>query len=238
MNRRILIADPSAGFCDALVNALDSSVRVSTCTDGATALSLLKDFRPNVLVIDLMLPELDGLAVLKQAVTMEPRPACLVLLSYCSRFIEQALRDLEVDYVSLKPCNSDTIANRVFDLLTTPSETVHPLPTVSELLISLDIPAGSRGFHLLRCAVDQFRTNPEQSITKQLYPYVARQCGGTPFSVEQIMRRVIHHAWEGNHSQSWIHCFGFCRDLGIPRPSNAKFIATVAAYSRPEAVME
>ena len=234
MNRRVLIADPAAGFCDALTKLLDSSVQISTCTDGATALSLLEHFQPNVLVIDLLLPEVDGLAVLKQAVTMKPRPACLVTLRHCSRFIEQALRNLEVDYVAIKPCSPAAIANRIYDLLTTPLESVHPLPSASELLIALNIPAGSRGYHLLLCAVDQFRANPEQCITKHLYPKVAQLCGSTPSSVEQIMRRVIRHAWEGTTSQTWIHCFGFCQDVGTPRPSNAKFISTIAAFSRPD----
>ena len=108
---RVLVADSSLGLCQSLCQILEPSLQVCYTTSGAAALELADSFQPDVLVIDPLLPELDGLSVLKALAATVLRPAVLVLLQFSSPFVEQMLRELDVELVIMKPCNLQAVAH-------------------------------------------------------------------------------------------------------------------------------
>ena len=202
----LLIADSSEEFCNSLIDALQGNYRIQTCRTGKEALEILRTSTPDLLIMDLMLPELDGLIATSTK--------------------------LGVEYLMVKPCDIRAIAKRVRDLscqkprprLSAPDPKTH----VSNLLISLGVSTKLRGYAYLREAVLLMIQKPMQSITKELYPGVAKQFSSTPTQVERSIRNAIQHAWERRNEEQWLQVFQPDKAGKIARPSNAAFISRLA----------
>ena len=112
---KLLIADDGDEFRQALAETLSKSYIVRTCRSGNQALDLLRSFRPDILVADLILSELDGLTMLQLATDGGIRPKILVTSSHFSPYVQTALERLQVDYIMRKPCSVQAVACRVAD---------------------------------------------------------------------------------------------------------------------------
>lgn len=175
---KLLIADGNEEFRRALAAELQGAYHVRCCGDGKEALSLLRSFVPDVLVLDLMLPELDGISLLQSAASAGLCPMVLVTSRFYNDYILGALGELSVGYMMRKPCDIPATAARIGDLsrhirapLVTPPD---PQTQVTNLLLSLNIPSKLRGYAYLREAIPRMMKDPDQPITKVLYPAVAR----------------------------------------------------------------
>lgn len=230
--RKILIADPSPGFCQVLSDLLGSSFQLLSCQDGAAALELLDRFHPDVLVVDLTLPGLDGLTLLRSAMAMVPRPSCLATTRFLSHYIETAIGELGVDYVMMKPCDMQALADRILDLTSQDA----PPPTcdtsIANTLIGLDVSSNRQGFPCLEAAIALYIQTPGISMTKELYPQVARDLDRSASSVERSIRSCVHNAWDHRNEKVWRLYFRADRNGNVPRPTNARFIANVAEHLR------
>lgn len=229
---KILIADPSPGFCQALSDLLGSSFQLVSCQDGTAALELLDRFRPDVLVVDLTLPGLDGLSLLRSATALASRPACLATTRFLSHYIEASINELGVDYVMMKPCDMQALADRILDLTAQNA----PPPThdsnIANTLIGLDVAASRQGFPCLESAIELYIQTPGISMTKELYPQVGKALDRSPSSVERSIRSCIHSAWDNRDEKVWRLYFRADRNGNVPRPTNARFIANVAEHLR------
>lgn len=228
----LLIADCSDDFRKSLESALQGNYRVHTCRSGREALELLKTITPDILVMDLMLPELDGISLLQALNNSGIRPTVLATTRLVNDYVVSTTTKLGVDYLMVKPCSVQAIVNRVRDLskqkprpmLSAPDPKTH----ISNLLVSLGIPTKLRGYAYLREAVLLMSENPMQSITKELYPSVARQFNCTPSQVERSIRNAIQQSWEKRSDEVWTTVFQPDGSGTIPRPSNAAFISRLA----------
>lgn len=229
---KLLIADGNEEFRLALADALQGAYRVRCCCDGKQALELLRSYRPDVFVLDLMLPELDGISLLQMAVKEHICPMVLATTRFQSDYILESIDRLGVGYLMLKPCDIRATAARVGDLsrkLNPPSVTQpDPRAFVSSLLLSLGIPTKLRGYAYLREAVLLMVKDPGQSITKELYPAVGGLCGSNAIHVERSIRSAIASAWSRRDDRVWQMYFQACPDGSIPRPTNAAFISRLA----------
>lgn len=233
--RKLLIADGSAAFCGALTDMLGGAYETRICCDGIQTRALLEEFRPDVLVLDLTLPGLDGIAVLRELAGRSQRPAILVTTRLLSPYIQHAVEALDVDYLVVKPCDIRALADRIHDLAQeplAPQILTSPELSASNMLLDLDISIKRRGFRCLETAVVLFSQNPGQSMTKELYPAVARQCGGNGEAVERAIRGAVHAAWERRDEAAWRRYFRPCRGGMVPRPTNTAFIAALAECLR------
>jgi two-component system response regulator (stage 0 sporulation protein A) len=187
-----------------------------------------------VLVVDLTLPGLDGISVLKAAAACPKRPVMLALTRFCSPYIENALGTLGVDYLMYKPCNMTALVERIFDLSCcgTAEPVIHPKTAVGNMLMALGIPVNRKGYGYLETAIELYEQTPGLSMTKELYPIVAKQCGGNRTSVERAMRGLIHEAWEQRDERVWRLYFRTSQVGIVPRPTNLTFISTLAAVLR------
>lgn len=233
--RKLLIADVSAVFTGALADMLGGTYDIRASHDGVRTMELLEDFHPDVLVLDLMLPGLDGISLLKELCAQPHRPAILIITRFLSPYIQDALETLKVDYVMMKPCNLRALRDRIYDLTQEEDlETLAPLEpglAVSNMLLALGVSTKSGGFRGLESAVVQYARNPGQSVTKELYPEVARECGGNGSSVERSIRAAIQAAWNRRDESVWRRYFQPCGGM-VPRPTNTEFIATLAENLR------
>lgn len=232
--RKVLIAEHSLEYCGGLAQILGDRFQVSTCQDGITALTQLEMFRPHVLVLDLSLPELDGLSVLRRAVTHSPRPKCLVTSTYISDYVQNAVDTLGVDLVILKPCDAHALADRIGELAGVEEISPLPLPSmsISNILLDLNILTTRNGFRYLEEAIWMYHQNPGISMTKELYPAIGRRHHCSANSVERAIRGSIHEAWNIREDRVWITYFSSGRNGTVLRPSNSVFIATLSEHLR------
>ena len=145
---------------------------------------------------------------------------------------EGSLGELSVGYMMRKPCDIPATAARIGDLsrhirapLVTPPD---PQTQVTNLLLSLNIPSKLRGYAYLREAIPRMMKDPDQPITKVLYPAVGAVFGCKGTHVERSIRSAIDTAWKQRDDRVWQRYFRVGSDGVIPRPSNAAFISRLA----------
>ena len=231
--RKLLLVDTSVSLCQALAEMLGNAYELRICNNGLQALGELESFRPDVLVVDLFLPGVDGISVLKAAANAKHRPALLVTTRFCGAFIESAVGEIGVDYVMLKPFDLRTLVERIHDLSQCEYSTgAGLLPSVasplSNILLSLSVPAGRKGFGYLEQLVELYRQDPSRSLTKELYPEVGLANKTNGAGVERAVRGVIQTAWDQRNEALWRMYFTPSRSGMMPRPTNLAFIATLA----------
>lgn len=229
---KLLIADGSDEFREALAQVLGKSCAVRTCRSGKQALELLRGFQPDILVMDLMLAELDGLTLLQMAIQEGIRPRVLVTAAYFSPYVRTILNRLEADYCMQKPCSMQAIACRISDFVT---EAMPAVPEqaqtddlVAAMLLQLGFSAHLDGFRYLCKAIPLFSADPSQAITKELYVAVGTLFNKDARQVERSIRSAIESAWKRRSDAQWAQHFTPAPGGGVPRLSNGKFIANLA----------
>ena len=235
-DKKILIAETSLEFSEQLCDILDESYRLSVCCSGLAVKKKLEDFRPDVLVMDLALPGMDGISLLKQICTMPLRPRILLTTCFMSSYVEMTIASLGVDMVMLKPCRVEVLAERIEDMLVEegPQQMMRlqPRATVSSMLMELNIPSKRRGFTYLEKSIRQYLKQPGQALTKSIYPDVAQAHFTQPEAVERAIRQVVHESWAKRNDKVWRMYFSPGREGIIPRPTNAEFISRLAERYR------
>ena len=222
--RKLLIADCNEDYRTVLSSALQAHYQVLCCRSGTEALALLYQERPDILVLDLMLPELDGITLLERISDNGLRPMVLAATPIFSEYVNACAQRLGIEYLVRKPCDIEAIAARVRDLsrrLKAPEPRTDPVSYVTNLLLSLSISTKHDGFAYLREAILLMAQDPSQSVTKVLYPEVARICGCTKDSVERSIRTALDRAWAKGDKAVWLKYFPGAEQ----RPSNAVFIS-------------
>lgn len=229
---KLLIADGTEEFRLALQAALPGSYEILSCTGGKEALALLQTDAPDIMVLDLMLPELDGISLLQAAAAYGRMPIVLATTRFVNDYVLESLDQLNVAYLMVKPCDVQATVSRILDL----SQRVHPRADglrepqsqAADLLLRLNIPTKLKGFSYLREAIPLMVTDPSQSITKELYPEVARICGSRATHVERSIRSAIESAWSIRNAVIWEQYFPSGSGGSPRRPTNAAFITRLA----------
>lgn len=225
--RKLLIADCNEEYRSALAAALESQYHVLCCRSGTEALALLQQEHPDIFVLDLMLPELDGLTLLERITANGICPMVLAATPILSEYVFSCAQRLGIEYLIRKPCDPEAIASRVRDLsrrLKSPEPQIDPVSYISSLLLSLNVSTKHDGFAYLREAVLLMAKNPGQSVTKVLYPEVAHICGCNKDNVERSIRTALDSAWKKRDNETWRKYFPNAHH----RPSNAVFISRLA----------
>lgn len=230
--RKLLIAEGSEELRTALVDLFSSSCQVKTCADGNQAREELRRFAPDVVVLDLMLPGYDGISLLQWACEQGIHPMVLATTRFCNDYVAESAQQLGVGYLMIKPCSLSAIAARVADLNQRVSpekaESQDPESRVSSLLLALGIPTKLRGSTYLRQAIILYARDPLQSVTKMLYPEVAKRCGCAASHVERCIRSAIDAGWKNRDDDIWKLYFRTDIAGEIMRPTNGTFISRLA----------
>lgn len=228
---KLLVADSSQIFTHSLSQMLSDSYRLQICDDGDTALALLQSFQPDVLIINLMLPRTDGLSVLQQT-TFRPK-IIMAMTNYVSGYVEQTMTDLGVDYTMVTP-SLNALRLRLEDLVrkqivVSDPRDLHAL-TVG-YLHALNVPTHLDGYRQLCLALPMYAKDPQQLLTKELYPAIAQVCGCKDGrAVEHSIRKAIQTAWRKRNSNVWRKYFPVGPRGTVPCPTNKEFICCLAEY--------
>ena len=235
----VLVADGSEEFCAQLSGALQNAGYqvVGTAVDGQSALEQLKASGPDVLVMDLMLPKVDGVAVLK-SLPREQRPKLLLLSAFATDYVTGAAMSAGAEYLMLKPCTAQTVAERVGEILEAGrvaagkrQSTQPDIETmVTNVIHEIGVPAHIKGYQYLREAIILAVENMEviNAITKVLYPQVAKTFATTPSRVERAIRHAIEVAWDRGDLDTLQRFFGYTVSNTKGKPTNSEFIALIA----------
>lgn len=225
--RKLLIADCNEDYRIALKAVLQGQYQILCCRSGTEAMSLLRREQPDILVLDLMLPELDGLTLLERITAEGIRPMVLAATPIYSDYVFSSAQRLGIEYLIRKPCDIEAIASRIRDLskrLRSPEPKAAPAVSVTNLLLQLSISTKHNGFSYLREAIVLMAKDPDQSVTKVLYPEVAHICGCHKDNVERSIRTALDRAWDKRNEAVWARYF----PDALHRPSNSVFISRLA----------
>lgn len=230
--RKLLIADMGEEFRQALAAQVRGAYRIRVCQDGHQTLETLLSFKPDLVVLDMMLPCLDGVSILEALENCGLHPMVLAVTKLPTDYMVQAASRYGVSYMMIKPCDVKAVAARLKDLtqMLKPEEIASPdsRTVISNILLGLGFSTKLRGYTYLREAIVEMANNPGQSVTKILYPAVGKICDASKTQVERSIRSAILKAWGKRDEAMWRLYFPASSDGSMERPTNAVFIATIA----------
>lgn len=238
---KLLIVDAAEEFCTAMTEVMGADYVIQTCSNGNAALETIVSFAPDVLVLDLTVPGMDGLSIAERLRAEHRSPVILATTRFLSDYVLHAAGRIGIDYMMVKPCSPRAVGARLEDLVRNRES---PLPlrrdlrmAAAELLLALGISAGSKGYQYLREAIPRYVRDPQQMLTKELYPAIAKAYGASLPQVERAMRTAIERAWKNRDEQLWLRYFPN-RGGNPEKPSNWTFISRLAALLETEAWAE
>lgn len=231
--QKLLIADSSDALVDALREQLQDDFEIMCCSDGYDVMALLRSFSPDLLLLDLMLPGCDGIAILEALHKMDDRPVVLVISRIFSYYVQDSLERLGVSYAMQKPCDVVLVANRLRELAKYPKNQLLSERDVENIVYSmlseLGFTGNHIGYHCLAEAIRLIAKNPRQLYTKELYPAVGKTIGCNWKQVERDIRTAIESAWESRDIAIWHEYFPH-RFGGKAKPTNSVFISTLGQH--------
>lgn len=237
----IIIADENKETINEFVSNTpkDSFNVVAVATDGVSLLKLVKEHRPDVVVMDLILPQLDGFAVMEK-LKQEGIDTNIIIHTSLSLngFVSKAM-NLGAKYYAIKPFSSKLLIERIQDVVKLPQSSNETLPSVNmgkmeekitNIFITVGIPAHIKGYQFLREAIKLAIATPEiiNSITKKLYPTIAKKYSTSASKVERAIRHAIEVAWNRGKIENINNVFGLKIYSSNEKPTNGEFIALVA----------
>lgn len=234
---RVLIADSSEVYAGALKRRLSRDCKIQLCHDGLQTLLALDSFQPDLLFLSAAMPRKDALSILRQT-TYTPRQI-FVSTNFLGKHIHQQLQDLGVQQLLLMPTLTTAeqcIRNALEDFRNGGASTSLEYRTVSHLH-NLRFQVHLDGYRQLRVAVPMLCRNPDQPLTKQLYPAVAEAMDLPDWRVvERSIRKAICQAWEIRDNDAWAAYFAADDTANVPCPSNKQFLLRLAELVRKSAM--
>jgi len=255
----VVIADDNKEFCnilsDYLLNQSDIVI-TGIAKDGLEALKLIKEKKPDLIVLDIIMPHLDGLGVLERLnmMNINPMPKVIVLSAVGQDKITQRAISLGADYYVVKPFDMEVFTKRIRQMFnnTIGNDTVKkPVSFIDEVSVNVNVskneikdlegeitniiheigvPAHIKGYMYLREAITMVVNDMEllSAVTKELYPSIAKKFNTTASRVERAIRHAIEVAWSRGQVETINKIFGYTVHNDKGKPTNSEFIAMVA----------
>ncbi|MEW6695752.1 MAG: sporulation transcription factor Spo0A [Bacillota bacterium] len=246
---KVLIADDNREFCELLkefINQQDDFILVGIANNGLEALEIINQQAPDVMVLDIIMPHLDGIGVLEKISigAVGHKPKVIMLTAFGQESVTARAVELGADYYILKPFDFSVLATRIRQLadgvaVSQYISTAKPRNldvAVTNIIHEMGVPAHIKGYHYLReailCVINE--VNLLGAVTKELYPMIAQKYQTTPSRVERAIRHAIELAWDRGNIEMMTKFFGYTINLERGKPTNSEFIAMVADKLRIE----
>jgi two-component system response regulator (stage 0 sporulation protein A) len=254
----VLIADDNyefAGLLKEYMEQFEDIEVIGIAKDGLQALEMIVSLKPDVVVLDIIMPNLDGLGVLEKLSSMqvEFKPMFIMLTAIGQDVFVQRAVDLGAEYYIIKPFDAEVLVKRIRQLYkekymsafsnkpivknselissnTNVDKTYDIEVEVTNLMHEVGIPPHMAGYQYLREAIIQTVLNAKAftSITKTLYPKVAKKFNTTSQKVERAIRNAIESAWARGNPDTMDSLFGYTFSTSKGKPTNSECIAMMA----------
>lgn len=243
---KIVIADNTTELGQNCAKALKSyGMNVVLCEkDGWKVIEKVKEENPDVIVADVFMPNLDIIGVLKniKEMNIKEKPMVMAMSSFDNQRLEKQTLEAGASYYFLKPFDINSMAERIICLsgwnndsspVVIKDNVVTDLDLelmVTEIIHQIGVPAHIKGYHYLREAIVLSIKNNEltNSVTKLLYPTVAKNNNTTSSRVERAIRHAIEVAWDRGDIDILNSYFGYTIQNDRGKPTNSEFIAMIS----------
>lgn len=252
----VMIADDNEALVEelkGLINGESDMEVIGAVGDGLEALQMLEERKPHVVLLDMIMPSLDGLALLERvSLEVKKETAFIVLSAMGQESIAEEAFSLGAKYFLLKPFDKDSLLKKIRQsgrsrvLLKKDSsrigregrqeETFSLEMVVTDIIHEIGVPAHIKGYQYLRDSIMMAVHDMDilNSITKQLYPAIALRNHTTASRVERAIRHAIEVAWNRGKMDTIDALFGYTIHAGKGKPTNSEFIALISDKIRLE----
>lgn len=242
---KIMIAENSTEFsaeCEKTLTSYGMEV-ILVEKDGNVLIEGIKTQNPDVILADVFMPHSDMICVLDAVSRIQngKKPIVFAMCSFDNPLLESQTLERGASYYFIKPFSAQMLAKRIvqftgFHSTSLPSDIATPVNyneleiMITDIIHQIGVPAHIKGYHYLREAILLSINNPEiiDSITKQLYPTVAKKFKTTSSRVERAIRHGIEVAWDRGNVDVLNSYFGYTIHVGRGKPTNSEFIAMIA----------
>ncbi|MGC2872995.1 sporulation transcription factor Spo0A [Ihubacter sp. mB4P-1] len=254
------LVDDNKDFCEALQAyfSRQEDMEISfTAEDGIGAINQIQNSEVDVLILDLIMPHMDGFGVLESLNTMELNkyPHVIMVSAVGQDAMIQRAIAMGAEYYLVKPISMDILAKRIrqimsremsgrcevnnigFNLNRSAGYKENDLEIeITNLIHEVGVPAHIKGYHYLRDAITIVVNNMDilSAVTKELYPTIAKMNNTTPSRVERAIRHAIEVAWNRGRIETIDALFGYTVKNDKGKPTNSEFIAIIADKLRLE----
>jgi sporulation transcription factor Spo0A len=265
---KVVIADDNYDFLNTLKSFLSKDEEIEVvgiAADGEEAVKQILEKNPDIALLDMIMPHLDGLGVLEKISqkSEENNTTCIMVSAVGQDMITQKAIALGAEYYVVKPFDITLLIQRIKDIVYHNPESLKANITknkeikskyiqvndkiekenlealVTNTIHEVGVPAHIKGYQFLREAIIMVINNIDviNQITKQLYPEIAYKYGTTPSRVERAIRHAIEVAWGRGNQNVVESIFGYTVDAEKGKPTNSEFIAMISDKLRLEMKM-
>ncbi len=251
---KIMLVDDNQELVETIASYLgnfDDLTVVGTASNGVDALEKLPSVNPDIIILDSIMPKLDGFGFLETLnKTNEKKPKTIMVTASTSDETVSTAMSLGVQCFMAKPFNLDSLAQRVRSVSSPakPNKVVDYIEEekqeddfdleskITEILRDIGVPAHIRGYAFMRESIMLSVHNADvlNYITKGLYPEIAIKNNTTASRVERAIRHAIEVAWSRGSYDQKEKLFGYTIDANRGKPTNSEFIALIADKLRLE----
>ena len=230
---------------------------VGTAKDGEEAYNVIKTKEPDVVLLDIVMPKLDGLGVLDRVnhdKTIKKHPTFIMISAIGQEKITEDAFELGADYYIMKPFDNDIVLSRIKNVRrpaagrgaevrkvnayekAEETKERNLEADVTDIIHEIGVPAHIKGYQYLRDAIVMVVEDMDLlgAVTKELYPAIAKQNKTTPSRVERAIRHAIEVAWNRGKLETIDTLFGYTVQNDKGKPTNSEFIAIIADKLRVE----
>lgn len=260
--RNIILVDDNRALVEATKTSLEllNGVKViGTTFDGKEGLDLINKLNPDLVVLDIVMPYVDGLTVLKKIRESGLETKVIILTALSNDSTIQKAMELGADYIMTKPFDVKSLHCRIEELVEDNNYSEHSLlkneiaitakDSISNRSVNLDleteisyiirqvgVPAHIKGYNYIRDAITLVLEKPDiiSAVTKELYPSIAKKHNTTSSRVERAIRHSIEVAWQRGNLSLINQIFGATINSSKGKPTNSEFIAIIAEKLRLE----
>lgn len=262
---KVFIVDDNREFADMLQEFVASQSDMEVCGvayNGSDAVDMVQVKRPDVLILDIIMPVLDGIGALERLMDVAGKmPRVIMLTAFGQEIVTRRAMELGVSYFILKPFDMPVLVDRIRQVMND-EPVVAPVAAtiayaqntanyggsakklskfeidsaITQIIHEIGVPAHIKGYHYLREAIGIVFQDVEilGSITKTLYPRIAERFKTTPSRVERAIRHSIEVAWGRGNMDAIRNVFGYTVSASRTKPTNSEFIAMIADKLRME----
>ena len=253
---KIAIADDNEKMLNIMGKVLAEQNDFEVVGMATNGLNIIKDKQPDIVLLDIIMPQIDGLTVMEKVKTdkdVTKEPTFIVISAVGRESVTEDAFNMGATYYIMKPFDNQMLINRIryvksnkklldnkrAALVTDNSEAVSDRSLeadITEIIHDIGIPAHIKGYQYLRDSIMLSVKDNDviNSITKILYPTIAKKYQTTSSRVERAIRHAIEVAWNRGNTDTLNGLFGYTISNGKGKPTNSEFIALIADKIRLE----